>query len=58
MEHVEAIYGAVRPGTLMFHPEVNAIFKASESISRSGTPAYKRVPWFCTPSQISTRKVS
>ena len=44
MENVEVIYGAVRPGAaLMFYPEVNVIFKARIE-SRSGTPAYKRVP--------------
>jgi molybdopterin-dependent oxidoreductase alpha subunit len=44
MENVEIIYGAVRPGAaLMFYPEVNAIFSAKIE-SRSGTPAYKRVP--------------
>lgn len=46
MEHVEVIYGAVRPGAaLMFYPEVNKIFKARIE-KRSGTPAYKRVPVF------------
>ncbi len=44
LEQVEVIYGAVRPGAaLMFYPEVNAIFKARIE-TRSGTPAYKRVP--------------
>ncbi len=44
LENVEIIYGAVRPGAaLMFYPEVNAIFKARVE-TRSGTPAYKRVP--------------
>jgi molybdopterin-dependent oxidoreductase alpha subunit len=44
MENVEIIYGAVRLGAaLMFYPEVNAIFSAKIE-SRSGTPAYKRVP--------------
>jgi molybdopterin-dependent oxidoreductase alpha subunit len=44
MENVEIIYGAVRLGAaLMFYPEVNAIFSANIE-SRSGTPAYKRVP--------------
>jgi molybdopterin-dependent oxidoreductase alpha subunit len=44
MENVEVIYGAVRLGAaLMFYPEVNAIFSAKIE-SRSGTPAYKRVP--------------
>ena len=46
LENVEVIYGAVRPGAaLMFYPEVNAIFKARTE-TRSGTPAYKRVPAF------------
>ncbi len=44
LEHVEVIYGTVREGAaLMFYPEVNVIFKAKTE-SRSGTPAYKRVP--------------
>ena len=44
LEQVEVIYGSVRPGAaLMFYPEVNAIFKARTE-TRSGTPAYKRVP--------------
>jgi molybdopterin-dependent oxidoreductase alpha subunit len=44
MEKVEVIFGAVRPGAaLMFYPEVNVIFSAKVE-SRSGTPAYKRVP--------------
>ncbi|MBW4464174.1 MAG: FdhF/YdeP family oxidoreductase [Pegethrix bostrychoides GSE-TBD4-15B] len=44
LEQVEVIYGAVRPGAaLMFYPEVNVIFKARTE-TRSGTPAYKRVP--------------
>lgn len=44
MEDVEVIYGAIRPGAaLMFYPEVNAIFKARTE-TRSGTPAFKRVP--------------
>jgi molybdopterin-dependent oxidoreductase alpha subunit len=44
LENVEVIYGAVRPGAaLMFYPEVNVIFKAKVE-TRSGTPAYKRVP--------------
>jgi anaerobic selenocysteine-containing dehydrogenase len=44
MKNVEMIYGAVRLGAaLMFYPEVNAIFSAKIE-SRSGTPAYKRVP--------------
>ncbi len=46
LENVEVIYGAVRQGAaLMFYPEVNAIFKARTE-TRSGTPAYKRVPAF------------
>jgi molybdopterin-dependent oxidoreductase alpha subunit len=41
---VEVIYGGVREGAaLMFYPEVNVIFKARTE-TRSGTPAYKRVP--------------
>lgn len=44
LEQVEVIYGAVRPGSaVMFYPEVNVIFKARVE-TRSGTPAYKRVP--------------
>ncbi|MDZ7963152.1 MAG: FdhF/YdeP family oxidoreductase [Aulosira sp. DedQUE10] len=44
LENVEVIYGAVREGAaLMFYPEVNVIFKARTE-TRSGTPAYKRVP--------------
>ena len=44
MEHVEIIYGQIRPGAaFMFYPEVNVIFKARTE-PRSGTPAYKRVP--------------
>ncbi|MBM0740947.1 FdhF/YdeP family oxidoreductase [Phormidium sp. CLA17] len=44
LEQVEVIYGSVRPGSaLMFYPEVNAIFHP-EMETRSGTPAYKRVP--------------
>jgi molybdopterin-dependent oxidoreductase alpha subunit len=44
LENVEVIYGAVRPGAaVMFYPEVNAIFTA-QTETRSGTPAYKRVP--------------
>jgi hypothetical protein len=36
----------VRAGAaLMFYPEVNAIFRAPVE-TRSGTPAYKRVPAF------------
>jgi molybdopterin-dependent oxidoreductase alpha subunit len=46
MEQVEVIYGAVRAGAaLMFYPEVNVIFSAPVE-TRSGTPAYKRVPAF------------
>lgn len=46
LENVEVIYGAVRQGAaLMFFPEVNAIFKARTE-TRSGTPAFKRVPAF------------
>ena len=46
LEDVEVIYGAVRQGAaLMFYPEVNAIFKA-QTETRSGTPAFKRVPAF------------
>ena len=44
LEQVEVIYGAVRPGAaVMFYPEVNVIFKAKVE-TRSGTPAFKRVP--------------
>lgn len=44
LENIEIIYGAVRPGAaLMFYPEVNAIFSAKLE-TRSGTPAFKRVP--------------
>jgi anaerobic selenocysteine-containing dehydrogenase len=46
LENVEIIYGAVRPGAaVMFYPEVNVIFKAKIE-TRSGTPAFKRVPAF------------
>jgi molybdopterin-dependent oxidoreductase alpha subunit len=46
LQNVEIIYGAVRPGAaVMFYPEVNAIFKARIE-TRSGTPAFKRVPAF------------
>ncbi len=46
LENVEVIYGSVRQGAaLMFYPEVNAIFKARTE-TRSGTPAYKRIPAF------------
>jgi len=44
LENVEIIPGEIRSGAaLMFYPEVNAIFKAVID-SRSGTPAFKRVP--------------
>ena len=44
LEYVEIIPGEIRSGAaLMFYPEVNAIFKAVID-SRSGTPAFKRVP--------------
>jgi molybdopterin-dependent oxidoreductase alpha subunit len=44
LDNIEVIYGAVREGAaLMFYPEVNIIFKARTE-TRSGTPAYKRVP--------------
>jgi molybdopterin-dependent oxidoreductase alpha subunit len=44
LENVEVIFGAVRSGAaVMFYPEVNAIFTAQIE-TRSGTPAYKRVP--------------
>ncbi|MDF0555635.1 FdhF/YdeP family oxidoreductase [Kamptonema sp. UHCC 0994] len=44
LDNIEVIYGAVRSGAaLMFYPEVNVIFKAKTE-TRSGTPAYKRVP--------------
>ncbi len=44
LEDVEVIYGSVREGAaLMFYPEVNVIFTAKTE-TRSGTPAYKRVP--------------
>jgi molybdopterin-dependent oxidoreductase alpha subunit len=44
LDNIEVIYGAVRQGAaLMFYPEVNVIFKAKTD-TRSGTPAYKRVP--------------
>ncbi len=44
LEEVEVIYGSVREGAaLMFYPEVNVIFTA-QTETRSGTPAYKRVP--------------
>ena len=41
---VEIISGAVRPkAAVMFYPEVNVIFSAKLE-TRSGTPAFKRVP--------------
>ncbi len=44
MENVEVIYGSIREGAaLMFYPEVNAIIRTQVD-SRSGTPAFKRVP--------------
>ena len=44
LQNVELIPGEIRSGAaLMFYPEVNAIFKAVID-SRSGTPAFKRVP--------------
>ena len=44
LEQVEVIYGSIRQGAaLMFYPEVNVIFHP-EIETRSGTPAYKRVP--------------
>ncbi len=44
LQNVEIIPGEIRAGAaLMFYPEVNAIFKAVID-SRSGTPAFKRVP--------------
>jgi formylmethanofuran dehydrogenase subunit D len=44
LQNVEIISGEIRAGAaLMFYPEVNAIFKAVID-SRSGTPAFKRVP--------------
>ncbi|WP_310412848.1 FdhF/YdeP family oxidoreductase [Chamaesiphon sp. OTE_8_metabat_110] len=44
LKDVEVIYGSVREGAaLMFYPEVNVIFTA-QTETRSGTPAYKRVP--------------
>lgn len=46
LENIEIVYGAVRPGAaLMFYPEANAIFSAKIE-TRSGTPAFKRVPVF------------
>jgi anaerobic selenocysteine-containing dehydrogenase len=44
LQNVEIIPGEIRSGAaLMFYPEVNTIFKAVID-SRSGTPAFKRVP--------------
>jgi molybdopterin-dependent oxidoreductase alpha subunit len=44
LKEIEIIYGEMRRGAaLMFYPEVNVIFKAKID-SRSGTPAFKRVP--------------
>ncbi len=44
LEYVEITPGEIRSGAaLMLYPEVNAIFKAVID-SRSGTPAFKRVP--------------
>ena len=44
LQNVEIIPGEIRSGAaLMFYPEVNAIFRAVID-SRSGTPAFKRVP--------------
>jgi anaerobic selenocysteine-containing dehydrogenase len=44
LENVEIIPGEIREGAaLMFYPEVNAIIRAVID-SRSGTPAFKRVP--------------
>lgn len=44
LEQIEVIYGDVRSGAaLMFYPEANVLMKASIE-TRSGTPAYKRVP--------------
>jgi molybdopterin-dependent oxidoreductase alpha subunit len=44
LEKVEIICGKVRCGAaMMFYPEVNAIFRAKID-TRSGTPAFKRVP--------------
>ncbi|WP_088889752.1 FdhF/YdeP family oxidoreductase [Leptolyngbya ohadii] len=53
LDNVEVIYGAVREGAaLMFYPEVNVIFKARTE-TRSGTPAYKRVPVVVYSDKIS-----
>jgi anaerobic selenocysteine-containing dehydrogenase len=44
LQNVEIIPGEIRSGAaLMFYPEVNAIIRAVID-SRSGTPAFKRVP--------------
>ena len=44
LENIEIIYGEIRLGAaLMFYPEVNLIFNPPLE-SRSGTPAFKRVP--------------
>ncbi len=44
LEHVEIVYGDIRPGAaMMFYPEVNVIFAAPID-PRCGTPAFKRVP--------------
>jgi hypothetical protein len=44
LQNVEIIPGEIRAGAaLMFYPEVNAIIRAVID-SRSGTPAFKRVP--------------
>jgi hypothetical protein len=44
LQNVEIIPGEIRSGAVLIcYPEVNAIFKAVID-SRSGTPAFKRVP--------------
>ena len=44
LDTIEIIYGDVRVGAaLMFYPEANVLMKAHIE-TRSGTPAYKRVP--------------
>lgn len=44
LNQIEIICGEVRPGAaLMFYPEANVLMKAHLE-TRSGTPAYKRVP--------------
>ncbi|HEY9737792.1 MAG TPA: FdhF/YdeP family oxidoreductase, partial [Trichocoleus sp.] len=44
LDRIEIICGDVRPGSaLMFYPEANVLMKAHIE-TRSGTPAYKRVP--------------